>query len=139
MSPTDPNRLYSLSATLDPSGRGGGPIPVESDQGRHPVVDDHARTARGERVSWKVYQTPLTGQDFTLGNNVLPLFKRFQDPTSALYRKGLLPIYPGEFHADCIAGTLPQVSWVLAPPGYDEHPPSPSGFGELIVSDVLRA
>src|SRR5207248_2275505 len=80
--------------------------------------------ARG--ISWKVYQTP----DASVANNLLWFFKKFQNPLSPLYRKAFLPNYPVGFAADALAGTLPQVSWVLAPLVDSEHPPAPSIFGE---------
>jgi phospholipase C len=90
-------------------------------------------------ISWKIYDTPPTGISTQVSNNVMPLFKQYQDPSSELYRRAMLPSWPIEFEADCLAGTLPQVSWVLAPPGFDEHPPAPSGFGEFVAARVLSA
>ena len=36
------------------------------------------------------------------------------------------------------AGTLPQVSWISTPVGYDEHPPAPPFLGEWFTDQVLR-
>src|SRR5262249_36199922 len=43
------------------------------------------------------------------------------------------------FEADCAAGTLPQVSWVLAPLVQSEHPPAPVTYGEVAAARVLNA
>ena len=138
LGPTDPNRLYSLSATIDPDGRAGGPIvdnSVPLGSLRWTTMPEQLEAAG---VSWKVYQFAATGP--TNGSNsVLPYFAKFGDPRSSLYRKGLLPTFPGEFEIDCVAGTLPQVSWVLAPPNTDEHPSNPPADGEFVCAEILRA
>src|SRR5581483_733215 len=90
-------------------------------------------------VSWKAYQTIGTGPETQFADNPLPLFAQFQDPRSELYRNAFLPSFPGEFEADVAAGTLPSVSWVYAPPLADEHPPSPSAYGEVFLSRVFAA
>jgi phospholipase C len=41
--------------------------------------------------------------------------------------------------SDITKGTLPAVSWLLPPIGYDEHPPSPSALGEWLTAQVLGA
>ena len=61
-----------------------------------------------------------------------------RDPTSALYQKAFLPTFPDDFAADVRAGTLPKVSWISTPIGYDEHPPAPSFLGEWFTDQVLR-
>ena len=86
--------------------------------------------ARG--ISWKVYCNP----DGNFGDNVLPYFKQYwTNPTLAV--QALAPTYPGTFQADVAAGTLPQVSWVLASLIASEHPPAPVVYGEAVVGNVL--
>ena len=134
--PTDPNRLYAMSAWLDPAGSHGGPILSTSSTrvGRFGTLSwttmPEQLQARG--ISWKVYGDP----DANFGDNVLPYFKQYQ-LGSALAANALLPTYPGQFQADVAAGTLPQVSWVLAPLINSEHPPAPAEFGEVIAANVL--
>jgi phospholipase C len=145
MSCTYPNRLYSLSATIDPHGTGGGPVtsnPTITLTGTGGILEWTTMPERLEAngISWKVYEVPPAGEYMNLGNNVLPLFKQYQDPSSDLFQKAFVPTFPGDFEVDCLAGTLPQVSWVLSQsPGFDEHPPCPSSFGEFMVSEVMRA
>ena len=40
--------------------------------------------------------------------------------------------------SDVRNGTLPQVSWIIPPLGYDEHPPAPSSLGEWFTNSVLE-
>ena len=76
------------------------------------------------------------------GDNVLAYFKNYTNPTLAANAFG--PTFfghgaPGTFEADCTAGALPQVSWVLAPLIDSEHPPAPPVWGEATVAQVLKA
>lgn len=89
-------------------------------------------TARG--ISWKVYGS-LTG-DF--GDNVLPYFKQYL-ANPQLRANALLPRYPGDFVDDCARGTLPQVSWVLAPLAPVRASPAPVAWGEHASATVPQA
>jgi phospholipase C len=135
--PTDPNRLYTMSAWLDPAGTQGGPILSTSSTRverfgtlRWTTMPEQLQ-ARG--ISWKVYGSP----DGNYGDNVLPYFKQYQT-NKTLAANGLVPTYPGNFQADVAAGTLPQVSWVLAPLINSEHPPAPEEYGEVVAANVLN-
>src|SRR5438270_8889836 len=135
--PTDPNRLYTFSATLDPAGTHGGPI-LSTSSSRVERFGTLSWTTMPEQlqargISWKVYGNP----DGNYGDNVLPYFKQYQtNPTLAA--NGLSPSYPGTFQADVAAGTLPAVSWVLAPLIASEHPSAPEIFGESVAANVLN-
>jgi phospholipase C len=142
MGPTDPNRLYSLSATIDPEGKAGGPVVDNPTQGTSAGLlswTTMPERLQAQGISWKVYQFPPTGLSADTSNNMLPLFKQYHDPTSPLFENGLLPTFPGQFQADVQAGELPQVSWVLSPPEFDEHPAGPISYGEYITAQVLNA
>jgi phospholipase C len=136
--PTDPNRLYSISASLGEDGTKGGPI-LSTSATRRERFGTLSWETMPERlnahgVTWKVYGTP----DGHYGDNVLPYFKNYQqDPNLAA--NALLPSFPAEFQADCAAGTLPQVSWVLASLLDSEHPPAPITYGEAAAAQVLSA
>jgi phospholipase C len=136
--PTDPNRLYAMSAWLDPAGTQGGPI-LSTSSTRVERYSTLSWTTMPEQlqargISWKVYGSA----DGNFGDNVLPYFKQYwTDPT--LNANALTPSFPGTFQADVAAGTLPQVSWVLAPLIASEHPPAPEIYGELVASQVLSA
>jgi phospholipase C len=146
--PTHPNRLMSLSGSVDPSGHAGGPV-LTTDHSPDAVYsvswDTIPEVLEDAGVSWKVY-TP-TGTIYTPAffekygmvatDNILPWFRQYRDPGSALYQKAFLPLYPADFAADVASGALPGVSWINAPAGYEEHPPAPPALGELFTSQVL--
>jgi phospholipase C len=135
--PTDPNRLYSMSASLDPAGTQGGPI-LSTSSTRIERYGTLSWTTMPEQlqargISWKVYGDP----DGNFGDNVLPYFKQYQT-NPVLAANALVPTYPGEFQLDVLAGTLPQVSWILAPLINSEHPPAPEIYGEWVSANVLN-
>jgi phospholipase C len=135
--PTDPNRLYSMSAWLDPAGTQGGPI-LSTSSTRVERFNTLSWTTYPEQlqargVSWKVYGNP----DGNYGDNVLPYFKQYWS-NPVLNANALVPNYPATFKADVAAGTLPQVSWILANLIDSEHPPAPSIYGESVAADVLN-
>src|SRR6266850_1469208 len=114
--PTDPNRLYSMAASVDPDGRYGGPLLETLTTNRQTFFGRLTYTTMPEQlqargITWKVYSSP----DSSLENNVLWYFKNFQNPASPLFQNAFLPSYPASFVTDALAGNLPQVSWVLAP------------------------
>jgi phospholipase C len=148
MGPTHPNRLHALSGTLDPAGVAGGPV----------VFTDPSPAAQGSAswstmpealedagVSWKVYNAPgneyrpSSGVAMNFSDNILLYFKQFMDPGSALYQKAFLPVFPADFVSDVAHDTLPQVSWITPPNGYDEHPPSAPALGMWFSHNVISA
>jgi phospholipase C len=150
LSESDPNRLYSISATIDPDGVAGGPVfrnaasvsavppsKVATNAARYTWTTMPERL-QAQGVSWKAYQDPGSLADTGNTNNYLIWFRQFSDPSTELYRAAFLPRYPHDFVADVEAGTLPSVSWVFAPPGQDEHPPHPSSVGELVTRHVVQ-
>jgi phospholipase C len=137
---TLPNRMYTVSATLDPEGKHGGPIlDTESPRERAKKLGKltwptYPEQLEAKGISWKFYGTPET----LIGDNVLPYFRPFLRRPK-LAAKALRPSFPGAFKADCKAGRLPQVSWVLAPFQDTEHPPGPVSFGEIAAAEILSA
>jgi phospholipase C len=149
MGPTHPNRLHALSGTLDPEGHEGGPV----------IITDSRSTAIGSAswrsmpeeleargISWKVYNPPGAGYQpssplsIAISDNILLYFKRHvQNPSSPLYQKAFDPVFPRDFARDIANDTLPQVSWICPPVGYDEHPPSPPAAGMWFAHQVLKA
>jgi len=145
MGPTDPNRLYTMAASIDPDGKNGGPILQTVVTNRSAlygrltyITMPEQLQARG--ISWKLYSSPdenvLNG---TLSDNVLPYFKNFQDPTSVLYQNAFGPQFPVDFLADIASNNLPQVSWIIGSVITSDHPPSPSVFGESVLSLIVGA
>jgi phospholipase C len=139
-----------MSGSLDPSGHAGGPVlQNQNDPGAvySASWDTMPEVLEDAGVSWKVYNPAgvLYGPAFfeqhgmVATNNLLAYFTQYRSPGSALYQKAFLPVYPADFAADIAAGTLPAVSWVMQPIGFDEHPPAPPAMGEYFTSQVLAA
>jgi phospholipase C len=139
--PTDPNRLMSMSASLDPSGTHGGPLLETLVAGRSALAGHFTWTTMPERlqargISWKAYTAQQAGGQF---DNVLPYFRAYR-PGSKLAKLGIEPTYPGDFLSDLAHDRLPQVSWLTLGLTDTEHP----GFstpmaGELAARQVVEA
>ncbi len=143
--PTDPNRLYTMAASIDPDGKNGGPLIETLITNRSSFYGRLTYTTMPEQlqaqgISWKVYSSPdaavLNG---ILSDNVLSYFKNFQDPASVLHQNAFGPQFPTDFLADAASGNLPQVSWLIGPVVTSDHPPAPSLFGELTLSAIVAA
>jgi phospholipase C len=150
LGPTHPNRLMSLSGTLDPDGHAGGPVLItnESPDAIWSVHwDTMPEVLEDAGVSWKVYNPQgdiyappfFTKHGLLVGDAILPYFSQYKNPASPLYQKAFLPQYPGDFVIDIATDNLPAVSWILPPYGYDEHPSSPPKLGEFLTSQILKA
>jgi phospholipase C len=137
--PTDPNRLMSMSASIDPDGRHGGPL-------LHTNVSPALRAGRfswptmpesleHKGVSWKVYVDPNTG----FFDNVLTYFKQYRKGTK-LAAKGLSPTYPADFLDDVSNNRLPKVSWLLPSVLESEHPAlSTPDSGQTVARQIIEA
>ncbi|HEX6453532.1 MAG TPA: alkaline phosphatase family protein [Trebonia sp.] len=141
LGPTDPNRLYSYSAWIDPAGTQGGPV-LTTASNRLGMTGKLSWKTMPEAlleagVSWKVYNDP-TG---LAGLGVLSYFKNYTSLSLTgveLAARALTPTYPGNFASDVAAGTLPSVSWIV-PPLYEcEHPAAPPEWGEYLVQQILN-
>jgi phospholipase C len=159
LGPTDPNRYYMWTGWDGNDGKGGGPVIANDELG----YDWGTYPERLEQsgISWKIYQDIGDGLDaadfwgFTsdafignFGDNSLLYFHQYQNaaPGSPLFQKartgtdiksggGLFDI----LEADVKNGTLPQVSWVVGPQAYTEHPAFPAGYGAWYTDQVLNA
>ena len=143
--PTDPNRLYSMAASIDPAGTNGGPLLQTLIAQRSAFFGKLTYTTMPEQlqarnISWKVYGSPdqniLNG---LFSDNVLSYFKNFQDTTSPLYKNAFGSQFPADFISDAVSGNLPQVSWIIVSVVDSDHPPSPSLFGEATLSAIITA
>ena len=145
LGPTNPNRLYLWSGTINPDAGAGGP-----------AIDNHAAgfrwTTYPERlqaagVSWKVYQNANDNFD----DNALAWFEQFRNaqPGTPLFDYGMasVPAVTGRTCSDIVAaiehdalhGTLPLVSWIVAPEECSEHPGSTPAKGADFIARVLAA
>jgi phospholipase C len=149
--PTCPNRSMLWTGSIDPQGLGGGPF-INNDVCIYtPGVKPFTWTTYAERlqqagITWRIYQEGLGHDDNTpmLGNfndNALAYFEAFtaapQD--SELYRRAMLPAGVDQLKKDVRAGQLPQVSWIVTPGGYSEHPSYPPAYGAIYIARVLDA
>jgi phospholipase C len=142
LGPTDPNRVMSISASIDPAGTHGGPVVETLVANRQAYYGKYTWETMPERlsaagVSWKVYNDP-TG---LLELSPFPYFKAFTQPFTLagldLSNRALVPNYPVSFNLDAATGQLPAVSWIIPPLFECEHPAAPPEWGEHLVSQVL--
>jgi phospholipase C len=152
LGPTMPNRLYFMSAFLDPKGTHGGPVletPGTTAEAAEAIGSVHWDTMpevlSDHGISWKVYQPPGTsvgpGINLALydGFNVLLYFKQYVSHSGTdIYRRAFLPTWPNEFLADIRSGQLPAVSWILPPIAYSVRTGEPSRLTTLPSSPRSR-
>ena len=157
LGPTDPNRYYMWTGWVGNDGSGGGPVIDNAEVGYGWSTFPEVLEAAG--VSWKIYQDVGNGltaagswgwtSDAYIGNygdNSLLYFHQYQNaqPGSALYEKaktGTNILAGGTLFdvlkQDVANNTLPQVSYIVAPEAYTEHPNWPANYGAWYVSQVL--
>jgi phospholipase C len=144
LGPTYPNRLYWMTAMLDPHGTGGGPM-LQTLGSVLPSANIFSWKTMPEvleeaGVSWKVYQSTdaIEGvQGGLLMDNVLRLFKQYGQLGTPLNTKGLLPTIEDEFVEDILLGQLPAVSWLVPDFTQCEHPAAPPELGALAITTIL--
>jgi phospholipase C len=147
---TNPNRLFMFTGMNDPFATGGGPaITNLNDSLGTPETGftwtTYAERLEAARISWKVYQDLLDN----FSDNSLAGFRQYREPffantPSPLVQKGLSSTLTGAnldgLRNDVLGGTLPQVSWIVAPAAWSEHPgPSSPVQGGWYTQEVLNA
>lgn len=143
--PTDPNRLYTMAASIDPDGKNGGPLLQTLVTNRSSFFGKLTYTTMPEQlqargISWKVYTSPDQNiLNSIFSDNVLSYFHNFQDPASPLHQNAFGPQFPVDFLSDVASGNLPQVSWIISSVIDSDHPPAPSLFGENLLSAIIAA
>ena len=142
----------------------GGPVVNNDEQGYNWLTYPERLEAAG--VSWKIYQdvglglTPEQFEGFTdnpfignFGDASTLYFLQYQNaqPGSPLFDKARIgtDLFNGgafnggslfqQLQSDVMNNTLPEVSWVVAPQAYCEHPTFPPNWGAWYVSNVLDA
>lgn len=91
-------------------------------------------------VSWRIYQD--TNDNWTGAMHGGLAFASFRNaqPGSPLYENGMRDYSLERFEADVKAGTLPEVSWILPPKDWSEHPSASTPLqGAEFTSRILRA
>jgi len=159
LGPTDPNRYYMWTGWVGNDGKGGGPVIDNAEVGYD--WSTFPELLQNAGISWKIYQDIGLGltaaqswgwtSDAYIGNygdNALLYFHQYQNaqPGSPLANgaKTGTNISAGGslfdiFREDVASGKLPQVSWVVAPEAYTEHPNWPANYGAWYVSQILDA
>ncbi|MGH7737946.1 MAG: alkaline phosphatase family protein [Candidatus Tyrphobacter sp.] len=138
MGPTNPNRYYWMSATIDPSGKGGGP--ATNNHGRRYTWDTYPQALERAGISWRIYREEIT-PDFPVGLDVIMNFAAFQDarPGSGLYENAVMARSNATLLDDLRTGNLPAVTWIVPPFLQCEHPDMLPAAGEDYVRGILEA
>jgi phospholipase C len=148
---TCPNRIYMWSGTMDAQNaygvRPNGPGFDERQQTNGYTWTTYPERLEKAGVSWKVYQggSGVPGEptdNYT--DNSLEFFAQYQvqegaSAESPLVKKGVTDRSLKGFKEDVESGKLAQVSWVVAPYKYSEHPEASPTDGAYYVSLVLDA
>ncbi|KKL29730.1 phosphocholine-specific phospholipase C [Burkholderia contaminans] len=149
---THPNRMYLMTGMVDPLGTGGGPlldntdyIDNQFDKIKLPPFSWTTYPERLEKagISWQIYQQGTGFDNFTgnYGTNMLACFDNFVNAPagSSLQTRGMSTRPITQLKADVQANALPQVSWLLPPAAYSEHPKFTPLYGAYYLSTILDA
>jgi phospholipase C len=149
---THPNRAYLMTGTVDPTGTMGGPLLDNNayvDNDFPPAYQLLSWTTFPERlqaagISWQIYQQGLTWQDPLNGNygtNILMNFTQYINAPEAspLHQRAMTVRSLDQLKADVLADKLPQVSWLLPPAAYSEHPKYTPAYGAEYTAQILDA
>ncbi|MBN3747592.1 phospholipase C, phosphocholine-specific [Burkholderia sp. Se-20373] len=149
---THPNRMYLMTGMVDPLGTGGGPLLDNTDYIDNPFdkvqLPPFSWTTYPERlekagISWQIYQQGTGFDNFTgnYGTNMLACFNNFVNAPagSSLQTRGMSTRPITQLKADVQANALPQVSWLLPPAAYSEHPKFTPLYGAYYLSTILDA
>ncbi|GHD92152.1 phosphocholine-specific phospholipase C [Streptomyces naganishii] len=156
---TDPNRYYMWTGYTGNDGKGGGPV-LGNDEAGYGWTTYPERLEKAG-VSWRIYQDVGDGLDAAggwgwiqdayrgnYGDNSLLYFNQYRNaaPGDPLYDKARTgtDARKGEgffdrLKADVKGGKLPQISWIVAPEAFTEHPNWPANYGAWYVSQVIDA
>ncbi|MBR7837276.1 phospholipase C, phosphocholine-specific [Actinospica durhamensis] len=158
---TDPNRYYLWTGYTGNDGQGGGPVLDNAEAGYDWSTYPERLLEAG--VSWKVYQDQGTGLDAdgywgwtsdayigNYGDNSLLYFDNYRNaqPGDPLYQAartgtdadsaGTLDFFD-QLKSDVRGGRLPQVSYIVAPEAFCEHPNWPANYGAWYIAQVIEA
>ncbi|CAB3909753.1 Non-hemolytic phospholipase C [Achromobacter pulmonis] len=145
---TNPNRLFLWTGTNDPQGRAGGPALVNTHDRLGPADQGYGWTTYPERlhaagIDWRIYQDMADN----FHDNPLAGFRQYRRQHGAgladapLRDRALSTRTLDDLARDVDRGTLPQVSWIIAPAADSEHPevssPRQGGAYTERVLDIL--
>jgi phospholipase C len=167
LGPTSPNRMYFWAGTS--GGFISNPDDYAAVFSGTNAVTTYPELLQEAGITWQVYTNHEVGDgggvnawvgDF--GDNPLWFYQQYEDSENATTAAGQelairgavqpwqpnagVPLGPNhvnhvlaQFLADAAAGTLPQVSWIVAPDNYTEHPAASPSYGAHYVRTVLEA
>ena len=166
--PTTPNRLYLWTGTIDPGGTQGGPATFNPPD-YNPVYSwttypERLQTAgrvvaglrqpRGRRQGARRMGRRFRRQSAVVVPGLPPARLASSDPKvrQLAERATVIPAWLPDsglghrvdhvlqqFISDCRAGTLPEVSWIVAPYQWCEHPTARPADGAVYQQRVLEA
>ncbi|MDQ1729951.1 MAG: phospholipase [Pseudonocardiales bacterium] len=159
LSATGPNRTYLWSGTIDAQQRFSSFVAFNGgdELGKNLLWEPYAETLQKAGISWRVYQG---ADDF--GDTGVEYFKNFAQfdpaqggtpaPGNPLYDNGVANVpepltgltanadnLANAVRADVVAGTLPQVSWVVTNQAFSEHPDGAPNDGAYYINGILQA
>jgi phospholipase C len=139
LGPTYPNRLYWMSASIDPSGTHGGPA-INNDAisgGKTYTWETYPERLERAGVSWQIYYDMF--DDYLM--NILRFFPPYQaaNRDSRLYDRSRRGRPFEQFLQNLRTGNLPQVTFVLGHATQTEHPSFLAAEGENFVRTLLEA
>jgi phospholipase C len=159
LGPTDPNRYHMWTGWVGNDGKGGGPVLDNAEAGYD--WSTYPELLQKAGITWKIYQDAGAGLDAAhfwgwgpdayignYGDNSLLYFHQYQNsqPGSPLFEGALTGTNISQggtlvdaLRQDVLESKLPQVSWIVAPEAYTEHPNWPANFGAWYVSQFLDA
>jgi phospholipase C len=167
LAPTSPNRMYFWTGTS--GGWTSNPDDYTVEFSGADSITTYPELLQRAGLTWQVYTNHEVGDGGGVdgwvgdyGDNPLWFYQQYQTseqaPTAAgqeLAKRGAVqpwlpnagvPLGPNQvnhvlaqFLADATAGTLPQVSWIVAPYEYSEHPAASPSYGAHYVRAVLEA
>jgi phospholipase C len=164
LGPTSPNRMYFWTGTS--SGWTSNPPDYTVE---FTGVTTYPELLLNAGISWQVYTNHEVGDGSGVdgwvgdyGDNPLWFYQQYQTSMNATTPAGQqlaiqgavqpwqpnagTPLGPNhvnhvlaQFISDCAAGTIPQVSWIVAPYEYSEHPAASPSYGAHYTRTVLEA
>jgi phospholipase C len=169
LAPTSPNRMYFWTGTSSGFITNPDDYVSDFPASGPTRVTTYPELLQKAGISWQVYTNHEVGDgggadgwvgDF--GDNPLWFYQQYEDSENAATRAGQelaargavqpwqpnagTPLGPNhvnhvlsQFVADATAGTLPRVSWIVAPFEYSEHPTASPSYGAHYVRTVLEA
>ena len=134
LGPTQPNRLYLMTGSIDADGKFGDPVIAN---GRRDLGwETYPERLERAGVTWRIYHD---WDDY--GCNAVRYFSAYaRSPKRSALRDHALRLRPHyELLHDLATGNLPQVTWIVPTSTVSEHPDVLPAAGEHHTREVLQA